>query len=136
MKKSQSAFTLIELMIVVVLLGIVVVFGIPSYNKSRARAVEKDGVHNLSAIALSMEMYKVRDDGGEYPRGSVLGDVGEINTTLDLGIIEQRMVYSCKGTGNNFDCTADPDDYKWKIEVSNTDSGNPNCKPGPACPTL
>lgn len=135
MKKSQSAFTLIELMIVVVLLGIVVVFGIPNYDKSRARTVEKDAVHNLTAIALSMEAFKFRDDGGEYPNGSVLDDVGEINTTLDLGIIEQRMVYSCIGNGNFFNCTANPDDYIWGIRVRDTDSGNPNCQPGP-CPTL
>lgn len=122
-------------MIVVVLLGIVVVFGIPNYDKSRARAVEKDGVHNLSVIALSMEMYKVRDDGGKYPNGSVLGDVGEINTTLDLGIIGQKMVYSCIGNGNFFNCTANPDDYTWRIRVRDTDSGNPNCQSG-SCPTL
>jgi len=135
MQKSQNAFTLIELMIVVVVLGIIAGFGIPNFNKSQSRVDERDGEYNLGTIAQSMEMYKVRNND-MYPLGVNLDNVGAINTTLYLGIIGQNMVYSCTGDGSIYTCTANPNDYTWNIEVSNTDLGVPACAAGPACPTL
>jgi len=135
MQKSQNAFTLMELMIVVIALGIIAGFGIPNYNKSQERVVERDGEYNLGTIASAMEMFSVRNDGA-YALGSDLDNVGEINTTLNLGIIQQGMVYSCTGNGSIFTCTANPSNYTWNVEVSDTDSGDPVCAAGPACPTL
>ena len=135
MPKSQNAFTLVELLIVVIILGFIAAFGIPSYTKSRARTVEKDAAYNLGVIAEAMEMFKIRNDE-QYTLGSTLDNVGEINATLSLGIIEQDMVYSCTGNGTIFTCTANPSDYTWNVEVSDTDAGTPVCAAGPACPTL
>jgi len=135
MQKSQNAFSLIELMIVVVVLGIIAGYGIPNFSKSQSRVDERDGEYNLGTIASAMEMYKVRNND-MYPLGSDLDNVGEINTTLYLGIIGQNMAYSCTGNGSIYTCTANPNDYTWNIEVSNTDLGDPVCATGPACPTL
>jgi len=135
MQKSQNAFTLIELMIVVIILGIIAGFGIPNFTRSQARVVERDGEYNLGTIASAMEMYKIRNDG-VYPLGSDIDAVDKINTELYLGIIEQNIVYSCTGLGTDFTCTANPDDYTWDVEVSDTDLGDPVCAAGPACPTL
>jgi len=135
MQKSQNAFTLIELVIVVVILAIIAGYGIPNFNKSQERVNERDGEFNLGTVASAMEMYRLRNDGA-YALGSDLDNIGEINTTLYLGIIELDMVYSCTGDGTIFTCTANPDDYTWNIEVSDTDLGVPVCATGPACPTL
>jgi len=135
MQKTQNAFTLIELMIVVVVLGIIAGFGIPNYYKSQERVDERDAEYNLGTIASAMEMYRQRNDGA-YALGTDLDDVGEINTTLYLGIIAQNMVYSCTSDGTIFTCTANPIDYTGNIEVSETDLGDPVCATGPACPTL
>jgi len=134
MQKSRKAFTLIEFMIVVVVLGVIASFGIPNYNKSRARLNEKNAIYSLRIIASAMEMYRVRNNGN-YPLGADLDNVGEINTTLDLGTIELSMVYSCTGNGIIFTCNANPDDYTWNLQVSNTSNENPRCSAGPACPT-
>jgi len=135
MQKSQNAFTLIELMIVVVVLAIIAGFGIPNYNKSQARVNERDGENNLGTIASAMEMYKMRNDG-VYALGTALDNIGEINTILYLGIIGQNIVYSCTSDGTIFTCTANPNDYTWNVEVSDTDLGVPVCAAGDACPTL
>ena len=136
MQKSQNAFTLIELMVVVVVLAIIAGYGIPNYNKSQARVNERDGEYNLGTIASAMEMYRMRNDG-VYPLGSALDNIGEINTTLYLGIIGQNIVYSCTSDGTIFTCTANPDDYAWELDVSDTNNGNPRCSTFPAdpCPT-
>jgi len=135
MQKSQNAFTLIELMVAVIILGIIAAFGIPNFSKSQERVVERDGEYNLSTIASAMEMNRVRNDG-VYPLGSALDNIGEINTTLSLGVIEQGIVYSCTGNGTIFTCTANPSNYTWNVKVSDTDSGNPVCAAPPVCPTL
>lgn len=135
MQKSQNAFTLIELMIVIVIMAVIAAFGIPNFSRSQERVAERDGDNNLSTIALAMNMFRVRNNGA-YPLGSDLDNIGEINTTLNLGIIGQKIAYSCTGNGVIFTCTANPDDYGWNVEVSDSDLEVPVCAAGPACPTL
>jgi len=139
MQKSQNAFTLIELMIVVVVLAIIAGFGIPSFNKSQQRVVERDGEHNLGTIASAMEMYRVRNDGF-YPATPDINNVNKINTELYLGIIAQNMTYTCLSNNavnpRTFRCDANPSDYPWRVRVDEAALGVPFCGPGPACPTL
>jgi len=132
MRKSQNAFTIIELLIVVILLGIIAVFGIPNYDKSRAAIAEKDGAKNLGVIATAMEVYRVRNEG--YPTVG-LPNVAAINRDLNLGVIEQNIVYSCASVLFAYTCTANPDDYAWSLTISQTDAGIPVCVGGP-CPSL
>jgi len=132
MQRSQNAFTLIELMIVIVIMAVIAAFGIPNFNRSQERVAEKDGAYNLGIISSAMEMFRVRNNGN-YALGGILDNVGEINTTLDLGIIEQRIVYSCTGAGAAFTCTANPNDYAWNLNVREVDDGNPRCSAG-VCP--
>lgn len=132
MRKFQNAFTIIELMIVVVLLGIIAMFVIPDYGKSRAGVTERDGAYNLGVMATAMEVFRVRNGG--YPPGA-LANVAVINNDLNLGVIEQNIVYSCASGIAAFTCTANPADYGWVLAVSETNAGNPICSVGP-CPTL
>lgn len=135
MPRHNNAFTLVELMIVVALIGIIAAFGIPNYSKSQQRVDEKAAENNLKVIASTMEMYKLRDGNlpPEYPLGSDMDDVDEINATLSLGVILQNMAYDCTGDGTIFTCTA-VSTYGWELDVSETDGGDPRCSSG-ACPT-
>jgi len=136
MQKSKNAFTLVELMIVVVLLGIIAAFGIPDFSKSHERVDEKEGEHSLRVIATAMEMYRVRNNG--YPDPTTAGfdlDVVDINTTLFLGVIEQSMTYECTDDDDDttFLCTA-VSTYGWELDVAEADEGIPRCSSG-TCPT-
>jgi len=130
MQESQNAFTLIEMMIVVIVMGIIAGFGIPSFNKSQERVAEKDGAYNLGTIGSAMEMYRVRNAG--YPSTN-LTNVNNINTTLSLGIIEQNMTYDCTSTNSpspgTFTCTA-VSTYGWELDISESDNGVPRCSSG------
>jgi len=135
MQKSQYAFTLIELMVVVILLGIIAAFGIPNFSKMQERVDEKDGAYNLGTIASAMEMYRVRNEG--YPVGS--GGLNFINAELSLGIIEQNMVYNCTSTNlpapgpGTFLCDA-LSTYGWLLDISESDGGVPRCASVTPCP--
>ena len=108
MIKSRQGFTLTELMIAIVLLGIIAGFGIPSYNKAREKALEREAVHNLRMIVEALKLYYVRNDN-TYPDAN---DVNAINAALNLGIIEggnadhMRYICSVAGPPNEVLCVA------------------------------
>lgn len=126
MLQTRKAVTLMEILIVVVLVGIVAAFGIPSYTKSIERADAREAADNLRMIASAMELYRAQEGG--YP--VALSGVVNINTVLNLNIIEQNMNYSCATTGG-YTCTAaSPSGWKMEIVAGNTD---PSCSVG-TCP--
>lgn len=57
MKLSKTGFTLMELMIVIIILGILVTIATPMYYKSIERARMAEAVNNLGAIRSSEHRY-------------------------------------------------------------------------------
>src|SRR5258706_13359896 len=63
MLKSQKGFTLIELMIVVVIIGILAAIAIPNFIAMQARAKEGSTKANMHTVQLAAEDYGVQNDG-------------------------------------------------------------------------
>ncbi len=73
MLKSQEGFTLVELMIVVVILGILAGIGIQQYGRVQERAREGVNDANLKMIANAVRLYQTME--GKDPQKS--GESGE-----------------------------------------------------------
>jgi type IV pilus assembly protein PilA len=63
MFRSQKGFTLIELMIVVVIIGILAAIAIPNFIAMQNRAKEGSTKANMHTLQLAAEDYGVQNDG-------------------------------------------------------------------------
>lgn len=64
----KSGFTIIELIVVVIVLGILVGITIVSYNGAQGRARDADRKADIANLVKALEMYY--DDNGRYPTAS------------------------------------------------------------------
>jgi general secretion pathway protein G len=66
MKKNQEGFTLIELMVVIVIIGILVAIALPNFIGATDRAKVANVKSNAHTVQTMLESYGV-DFGGKYP---------------------------------------------------------------------
>ncbi|MCB9771985.1 MAG: type II secretion system protein [Candidatus Omnitrophica bacterium] len=100
----QGGFTIMEILITVLIVGIIAAFAIPNYGKSVDQTHIQDAVMQLSAIRTANQVYYARRS--EYWPSTSTHPVNEINANLSLSIIENGKTYNCDGNGTTFTCTA------------------------------
>jgi len=84
--KSEKAFTLIELMVVVVIIGILAAIAIPNFLRMQTRAKESDVKGVAHAVLLAVEEYKTNPSWATLKPVNVtdLGNSGGISQGLLL----------------------------------------------------
>lgn len=65
LKKKQGGFTLLEVMVVVVILGILASFVVPNLLGNKEKADQQKAVTDIVALENALDMYKL--DNGSYP---------------------------------------------------------------------
>lgn len=73
MAKSRSAFTIVELLIVIVAIGILAAITVVAYNGIQKRARDSQRKQDVATIQKALEMYYV--DNGKYPHGQCISSV-------------------------------------------------------------
>lgn len=72
MKTRKSGFTLIEILIVVIILGILAAIVIPQFTEASSDAKESSMVSNLQTLRSQMGLYKVQHND-QYPNTADAG---------------------------------------------------------------
>lgn len=70
---QSRGFTLVELMIVMIIMGILVVVGVGNFTSSQKKSRDTKRKNDIRQVALSLEAYV--NDKGSYPRGDGLGNI-------------------------------------------------------------
>ncbi len=98
-KIAKSAFTLVEIMITVVIIGILLAIAIPNFIKAREQSRAKSCSANLSQIDLAKQQYAM--DNNLYSNSSVVPS----STDLVGPSSYIRVAPSCPSTNNPSDYT-------------------------------
>jgi len=77
-RKNQQGFTLVELLIVVIILGILAAVVIPQFNSAANESREAAVASNLATIRQAIEMYKVQH-ADALPSAAIVNEL--INST-------------------------------------------------------
>lgn len=80
MSKKAYGFTIVELLIVIVVIGILAAITIVAYTGIQNRAHDTTVKSDLSSLARKLELYRVDDPANLYPQ--TLADLNSINFKL------------------------------------------------------
>ena len=136
MKKNEyKAFTIMELLLVIIIIGIMVGFAIPNYNRSVERAYEQDAIMQLSAIHAAEQVYYAKE--GAYWPTDTSYPVDQINANLHMNVIENGLTFTCIPSALSFQCTAQRAGGIFTIQIISgaLAAQNPCCSAG-TCPTV
>lgn len=93
---NQRGFTIVELLIVIVVIGILAAIVIVAYNGIQTQANEASVKSDLSTIAKKIELFKVRSNLGRYPATMSELDSMDIRVTQGSYEVDRYNYYYCR----------------------------------------
>ncbi len=118
--KNQRGFTLIELMIVVVIIGILAALAIPRFMTATARSKQSEAKQILKQIYTMEHSYRQGNPAGTYGDLGVVGqtDPGGNFPVIGVEIMAgARYVYQIQAVGTGFLATAEADPANGGIDL-------------------
>ena len=124
----RSAFTLVELLIVVIILGILAAVVIPQFSDASTDAKVSSLTTNLQTIRGQIDLYKLQHNGS-YPVQATFATQmtsktdadGTVNATGKFGPYLQRIPtnpFTVGGTGNDVTNTAAATNKAWFYDAT------------------
>lgn len=126
----RRGFTLIELIIVVIIVGILATFAIPQFAATKERALDKEAQANLKLIQAAEKIYKM-EMGTYYPAGGSTSVIADINDNLKLSLPASGVNWMYTVTTATRRTTAARGGRTWTISFTGSDI--PTCS-GAGCP--
>lgn len=107
--KKQRAFTLVEIMIVVVIIGLLAVMAVPAFKKVRATSQKNVVINNLRQIHSAAQQYMLEEGkasvvvsdliDGNYLKSTPQPIAGEVYNTLTINTDQASLSIAIPGLG-------------------------------------
>lgn len=125
---NPSAFTMIELLIVMAIISIMAAFAIPSFTKATKRSKARDAMNSLTIIHSANALYKANSGHTYYAT-----TIADINTGMGLNIAAGDTAYVCSNSNPPSTCVATAAggaaDFQATVTLANpvVPGTNPSC---------
>ncbi len=130
---NKKGFTLVELMIVVVILGILVAIAVPIYSAVTENAKRKACQGNIRIIRSNMASYVMTggDDGGYITSTAAVNGSAMYDCTVFKGMFDNNEVPVCKASGQKYVVTFQDSVDKFSVKCSaDNGKGSNQCPNG------
>ena len=118
--KNERGFSLIELLIVVVILGVVMAIAIPGLRRAKQNAHMGSAIQSLRTLTTAQFLYERKNK--VYGTLAQLAPEGTIDNALGLGSkSEYSFVMTLNATATKFSCTATPQEDPGRMDHFFTD---------------
>lgn len=136
--QNKKSFTLIEILIVIIIIGILAGLALPGFNVTKERTLDKEAKASLLLIQAAEKIYKM-EQGAWYPPGATTIVISDINANLKVSLpanqvnwtygLDNTVVASEKGTATRVSAGG----RTWTILFPSGSSDIPTCA-GTGCP--
>jgi len=116
--KKNSGFTLVEILVTVLILGVIAGLATPTYFKSVEQSRSNEATVNLNAIYMAEKIYALNNGGNYWGPGSNPSLVS-INSTLNIDINPQYYPVTSITT-----TTGTPATFSAKVTRNTVQGGN------------
>jgi len=136
-RNDIKAFTLIEIMVVVLIVGIIAAFALPNYSKSVRKARERDMELQLRTIHAANNILEAQQGTYWNTAAADVTNLNTINNTLGINIIAtDGTTYTYNSAdGSAFTATASWDNFSVRVNDGALDGTNLCCSAG-TCPSV
>ncbi|MDI6716557.1 MAG: type II secretion system protein [Actinomycetota bacterium] len=114
--RNEKGFTLIELMVVILIIGILVAIAVPVFNSARQSAYDRTCQANLRILDGAVETWKAANPTSPYPK-----NMTELEAALVPDYVKSIPVcpmdgdsYTVTGDGNTAPSITCPNEHHYK----------------------
>jgi type II secretion system protein G len=118
-KKKTSGFTIVELLIVIVVIGILAALVVTTYNGIQQKARDTERKTDINALHGQIEAYQAQN--GKYPTLANMNDSTFRSTNLKG--LDPAALQDPKGTAQTLVAAPVADSYSYDVTPSGCDNG-------------
>ena len=96
-KRKAEGFTLLELVIVIVVIGILSTLALPNYTRSREQALGREAQSNLRLVLAAEKIYRM-EYPTYWPASGSDSNLININNNLKLSLTDTNWTWAITGT--------------------------------------
>jgi type IV pilus assembly protein PilA len=116
MASEESGFTLVELLVVMLILGLLAAIAIPSFFNQRDKARDADAKADVRTAQTAIESYAT-DHNGSYT-GATPTALDDIESSLSDAVADGELTVTVTGGGTGYDVTMASDNTPNTFTIS------------------